>query len=66
MVKEKTHDFCRFELKEIRKETKFRKKITGLSKYYETDGKTYEIDSCCRWSGKVQLIQEVSVNSSQH
>ena len=54
------HEFCRFRLEKVRKETKFKQKITGLGNYYIVDGKTFEIHACCRWGGKADLILKIA------
>jgi len=61
----KKHDFCRFNLKLTRKEFGFKKKISGLGPYYVVNGKTYEIHSCCRWSGKAKLIRTLSIKDEE-
>ena len=60
----KKHEFCRFSLKQLRKETKFKRKITGLGNYYVVDGKTFVIHACCRWSGKAELILKLNEEES--
>lgn len=54
------HNFCRYTLKKLRKETNFKKKITGLGNYYVVDGKTFEIHACCRRSGNSELILKLT------
>lgn len=53
-----SHEFCRYCLRQVRKENpNFKERVSGLGNYYTIGKKTYEIHSCCRWSGKAKAIQ---------
>jgi len=59
MKEGKRHEFCRFELKQARRDFNFKKKIEILGDYVTIEGKTAIIHSgCCKWSKKAHYILE--------